>query len=195
MDDPPAPEIGDRERLLDPGQRDHAENVENSDVEGRGPDQVFEADGPTRTAGSPGAARGPSATARGTPARSRSTGRERSRSARTVRAGCRKAPGCRTRTSSPSASSPVAHDAEPIADQSAGDDNQGDPKQEIDQQPLAARFTAAGDRRREKQPGADPATAIQMIGAWRWMSRRKLNGRTTCRSARRSCGGRNRRGP
>ena len=28
MDDPPAPEIRDRERLLDPGQRDHAEDVE-----------------------------------------------------------------------------------------------------------------------------------------------------------------------
>ena len=53
----------------------------------------------------------------------------------------------------------VAHNAEPIADQRAGDDNQGDPEQDIDQQTLAARLAPAGDRRRQKQPGADPAHA------------------------------------
>ena len=46
MHHPPAPEIGDRERLLDPGQRDHAEHIEDRDVDGGGPDQVFEPDAP-----------------------------------------------------------------------------------------------------------------------------------------------------
>ena len=51
----------------------------------------------------------------------------------------------------------VAHDAEIVADQRAGDDEQRDPEQEIDQQSLALRLAAAGDRRREEQAGADPA--------------------------------------
>ena len=51
----------------------------------------------------------------------------------------------------------VAHDAQPVADQRAGDDDQRHPEQHIDEQPLAARLPAAGDRRGEKQAGADPA--------------------------------------
>ena len=46
VDDPPAPEVGDGERLLDPGQRDHAEDVEHGDVDGRRPDQMLEPDSP-----------------------------------------------------------------------------------------------------------------------------------------------------
>ena len=46
MDHPPAPEVGEREGLLDPGERDHAEHVEDSDIDGGGPDQVLHADAP-----------------------------------------------------------------------------------------------------------------------------------------------------
>ena len=46
MHHPPAPEIGDREGLLDPGERDHAEHVEDGDVDRGGPDQVFQPDAP-----------------------------------------------------------------------------------------------------------------------------------------------------
>ena len=44
MDHPPAPEIGDGEGLLDAGERDHAEDVEQRDIDGGGPDQMLEPD-------------------------------------------------------------------------------------------------------------------------------------------------------
>ena len=53
----------------------------------------------------------------------------------------------------------IAHDAEPVADQRAGDDDQGHPEQHVDEKPLAARLAPAGDRRSEEQAGADPADA------------------------------------
>ena len=148
MHHPPAPEVGERERLLDPGERDHAEHVEHGDVDGGGPDQVLQPDaaGP-ELAASPATASRRSATARGTPARSTAPARRRSRSARSGRAGCRTGPDCRTRTSLVD----VAHDAEIVADQRAGDDQQRHPEQQIDQQALAARLAAAGDRGREEQ--------------------------------------------
>ena len=48
------------------------------------------------------------------------------------------------------------HDAEIIADQRAGDDQQRHPEQEIDQEMLALGLLAAGDGGREKQRRADP---------------------------------------
>ena len=53
----------------------------------------------------------------------------------------------------------ISHDAEPVPDQRAGNDDQRHPEQQIDQQTLAARLALAGDRRREKQAGADPPDA------------------------------------
>ncbi len=53
----------------------------------------------------------------------------------------------------------VAHDAEPVADQRAGDDQQRDPEQQVDQETLSARLPPAGDRGRQEQPGADPRDA------------------------------------
>ena len=53
----------------------------------------------------------------------------------------------------------MAHDAEPVADQRAGNDDQGDIEQQIDQKPLAARLAPAGNRRSQEQAGADPADA------------------------------------
>src|ERR1019366_9132802 len=47
MDHPPAPEVRDREGLLDPSERDHAENVEQRDIDGRCPKQMFEPDPPS----------------------------------------------------------------------------------------------------------------------------------------------------
>src|ERR1700680_2816032 len=44
MDDPPAPEVGNRKRLLYAGERDHAKDVEQGDIDGRRPDQMLEAD-------------------------------------------------------------------------------------------------------------------------------------------------------
>ena len=49
-----------------------------------------------------------------------------------------------------------AHDAEIVADQRAGDDQQRHPEQEIDQPMLALRLLAAGDGGSEKQRRADP---------------------------------------
>ena len=50
-------------------------------------------------------------------------------------------------------------DAQPVADKSAGNDEQRDPEQQVDQNALAARLAAAGDRRGQEQAGADPADA------------------------------------
>src|SRR5579862_8070062 len=46
MDYPPAPEIGDRERFSDSGQRDHPEHVEHRYSDRCGPDQVLNPDPP-----------------------------------------------------------------------------------------------------------------------------------------------------
>ena len=53
----------------------------------------------------------------------------------------------------------VAHDAKPVADQRARDDDQSDPEQKIDQEALPRRFAAAGDGRCEEQGRADPRDA------------------------------------
>ena len=42
MNDPPTPEVRQRERLLDTRQWDHAEDVEDGDVDRRRPDQVLQ---------------------------------------------------------------------------------------------------------------------------------------------------------
>jgi len=44
VDDPPAPEVGQGKALLDPRERDHAEDVQHRDVDRRGPDQMLEPD-------------------------------------------------------------------------------------------------------------------------------------------------------
>ena len=52
-----------------------------------------------------------------------------------------------------------ALDAEIIAEQRGGDDEQRHPEQQVDQQPLPLRLAAAGDRRGDEQAARDPARA------------------------------------
>ena len=53
----------------------------------------------------------------------------------------------------------IAHDAQPVAGQRAGDNGQRHPEQHVDEQSLAAGFPSPCNRRSEEQPGADPADA------------------------------------
>ena len=50
-----------------------------------------------------------------------------------------------------------ALDAEIIADQRGGDDEQRDPEQQVDEKALPFRLAATGDRRSDEQPARDPA--------------------------------------
>ena len=154
MHDPPTPEIGDGEGFLDPGERDHAEEVEDGDVDRRRPDQVLEPDaaGPELTRRLTTARRG-WATGRGTSGGSRPPGRRRSRSARTGRAGCRRALVAEPEP----ALVDHALDAEIVAGQGRGDNHQRDPEQRLDQHSLAASLASAGDRRSEEKAAGDPA--------------------------------------
>ena len=69
------------------------------------------------------------------------------------------------------------HDAEIVADQRAGDDQQRHPEQQIDQEmlPLASWPPAMAGARNSAAPIQE--SPIQTIGAWIWTSRRKLKGR------------------
>ena len=155
MDDPPAPEIGDREGLLDPGQRDHAEDVEQRDIDGGCPEQVLEPDPP-----------GPEL-----PRRRRQLGAGRPQRAEHQQAPDHQAgeeadlPGAaeldvgQALIAEPEpAFADVAHDAEIIAGERADDDEQRHPEQQIDEEALSLRLAAA-DRRRQEQGRADPGEA------------------------------------
>ena len=58
----------------------------------------------------------------------------------------------------------VAHDAEPVADQCAGDDQQRHPEQQVHQKALTARLLAAGDGGARNRPAPIHDTPIHTIG-------------------------------
>ena len=131
VDHPPAPEIVDRERLLDPGKRDHAEHIQDRDVEGRGPDQVFQTNAPR-----PELPGGPPQHLAGRPQGAK-------HQAAPDQQACEKAylpdPSeldvreALVAEPEPGLLPHMAHDAEPIPDQRTGDDDQGDVEQDVDQ--------------------------------------------------------------
>ena len=183
-----------RERLLDAGQRDHAEDIEDGDVDRGRPDQVFEPD-----AARPELAVSPAAALRQVGHRARNTStlqtRRPSEEADLPEAAELDIGQALIAEPEPAAVD-VPHDAKPVADQRAGDDDQRHPEQQIDQQPLAARLAAAGDGRREEQAGADPGDAdpddrrLDVDVAQEIERQVGVRGR-----ARRSCAGHNRRAP
>src|SRR6185312_16210571 len=50
----------------------------------------------------------------------------------------------------------IAHDAQPVAYQRPGDDDERHPEQQVDEDSLSACFAPASDCRGEEEPGADP---------------------------------------
>ena len=154
VDDPPAPEVGDRERFLDPRERDHAEDVEHGDVDGRGPDQMLEADLPApellRRFDDRVAARPQRPEHEAAPAQQRHEEQD-----------LPEAPELDVGQALVSEPEPAfvdqPLDAEVIAEQRGTDHEQRDPEQEIDEESLPLRLAPSGDRRRDEQPARDPA--------------------------------------
>ena len=150
---PPAPEIRDRERLLDPGEGDHAEHIKRRDVGGGSPDQMFEPDaaGPElpRCLPEQGAA-GPQRTHdQKAPQRKAD---EETDLPETAKLDVRQA----LIAEPEPALVDHPHDAEIVSDQGSRDDEERGPEQNIDPDVLALRFLSTGNGGREKQRRPDP---------------------------------------
>ena len=158
---PPAPKIGDGERLLDPSERDHAEHVEDGDIDRGRPDQMLQPDAarpelprrlPEHSAGRPQCPEHQQAP----------------HDQPDEEPDLPEPPELDVRQALIAEPEPVAvdiaHDAEPVPNKRTGNDHQRDPEQQIDQNSLAAGLPAAGNRGARNRPAPIHDTPIQMIG-------------------------------
>ena len=140
-------------RLLDPGERDHAEDVEHRDVDRRRPDQMLEADSAApelpgrfdeRVAAWPQRAEHEAA-----PAQQRDEEQNLPEAAELD-------VGEALVAKPEPAFVDDALDSEIVAGERSCDDEQRHPEEQVDQEPLALRLAPAGDRRSDEQAAGDP---------------------------------------